>query len=104
MNYQEKIAKIETKIKNKEFNSAEQDLLQIVNDERIKNVEDDKYIYLVITCTNADLTATQIIRYYEMRPKIEEDFRQLKDIWKICTFTSTKYVFVMCQICMTFLA
>ena len=47
--------------------------------------EDDKYIYLVITCTNctnADLTATQIIRYYEMRPEIEEDFRQLKYIWK----------------------
>lgn len=66
--------------------------------------EDEKYIYLVITCTNADLTATQIIRYYEMRPEIEEDFRQLKYIWKICTFTSTKYVFVMCQICITFLA
>ena len=31
MNYQEKIAKIEAKIKNKEFNSAEQDLLQIFN-------------------------------------------------------------------------
>lgn len=66
--------------------------------------EDDKYIYLVITCTNTDLNASQIIRYYEMRPEIEEDFRQLKDIWKICTFTSTKYIFVMCQICMTFLA
>ena len=39
-----------------------------------------------------------------MRPEIEEDFRQLKDIWKVCTFMSTKYVFVMCQICMTFLA
>lgn len=39
-----------------------------------------------------------------MRPEIEEDFRQLKDIWIICTFTSTKYIFVMCQICMTFLA
>ena len=45
MNYQEKIATIEAKIKNKEFNSAEQDLLQIINDEKIKNVEDDKYIY-----------------------------------------------------------
>lgn len=66
--------------------------------------EDDKYIYLVITSTNTTLTAAQIIRYYEMRPEIEEDFRQLKDIWKICTFTSTKYIFVMCQICMTFLA
>ena len=45
MSYQEKIATIEAKIKNKEFNSAEQDLLQIINDEKIKNVEDDKYIY-----------------------------------------------------------
>ena len=81
----------------------EKDKNKEIVDASIK-AEDDKYIYLVITCTNADLTATQIIRYYEMRPEIEEDFRQLKDIWKICTFTSTKYVFVMCQICMTFLA
>lgn len=45
MSYQEKIATIEAKIKNKEFDSAEQELLQIINDEKIKNVEDDKYIY-----------------------------------------------------------
>lgn len=45
MSYQEKIATIETKIRNKEFYSAEQDLLQIINDEKIKNIEDDKYIY-----------------------------------------------------------
>ena len=31
MNYQEKIAKIEAKIKNKEFNSAEQDGLAFIN-------------------------------------------------------------------------
>ena len=66
--------------------------------------EDEKYIYLVILSTNTELNASEIIRYYEMRPEIEEDFRQLKDIWKICSFTSTKYTFVMCQICMTFLA
>lgn len=45
MKYQEKIAKIEKKIKNKEFDSAEQDLLQIINEEKIKNVEDDNYIH-----------------------------------------------------------
>lgn len=45
MKYQEKIAKIEEKIKNKEFDSAEQDLLQIINEEKIKNVEDDNYIH-----------------------------------------------------------
>jgi hypothetical protein len=75
-----------------------------IDDDTDAVYEDDKYIYLVITSTNTNLTAAQIIRYYEMRPEIEEDFRQLKDIWKMCTFTSTKYVFVMCQICMTFLA
>lgn len=66
--------------------------------------EDDKYIYIVITSTNTALTATEIIRYYELRPEIEEDFRQLKDIWKMCTFTSTKYIMIMCQIVMTMLA
>lgn len=45
MNYQEKIAKIDEKIKNKEFDSAEQDLLQIIYDEQIKNIEDDTYIH-----------------------------------------------------------
>lgn len=66
--------------------------------------EDEKYIYIVVVSTNTELTAGQIIRYYEMRPEIEEDFRQLKDIWKCCNFTSTKYVVIMCHIVMTFLA
>ena len=45
MNYQEKITKIDEKIKNKEFDSAEQDLLQVINDEQIKCIEDDRYIH-----------------------------------------------------------
>lgn len=45
MNYQDKITKIDEKIKNKEFDSAEQDLLQIINDEQIKCIEDDRYIH-----------------------------------------------------------
>ena len=45
MNYQEAITKIDEKIKNKEFDSAEQDLLQIINDEQIKCIEDDRYIH-----------------------------------------------------------
>lgn len=66
--------------------------------------EDDKYIYIVITSTDTTMSAADIVRYYELRPEIEEDFRQLKDIWKMCTFTSTKYIFVMSQLVMTFLA
>ena len=66
--------------------------------------EDDKYIYIVIVSTNTNLKASEIIHYYELRPEIEEDFRQLKDIWQMCTFTSTKYSMIMCQIVMTILA
>lgn len=86
--------------KNKEIIDA----VKKSSDETDELYEDHNFIYLVILSTNTKLNATEIVRYYEMRPEIEEDFRQLKDIWKICTFTSTKYTFVMCQICMTFLA
>ncbi len=45
MNYQEKISKIEEKIKNKEFESAEQDLLNIINEEEFKKVEDEEDLH-----------------------------------------------------------
>lgn len=45
MNYQEKILKIDEKIKNREFESAEQDLLNIINEEEIKTIEDKEYIH-----------------------------------------------------------
>lgn len=45
-------------------------------------LENEKYIYIVILSTNTSLSASEIVRYYELRPEIEEDFRQLKDIWK----------------------
>jgi len=41
VDYKEKITRVEEKIKNKAYESAEQDLLQIINDEQIKNVEDE---------------------------------------------------------------
>ena len=45
MTFQEKIAKIEEKIRNKDYETAEQDLLQIINDEEIKSVEDEQNTY-----------------------------------------------------------
>lgn len=66
--------------------------------------EDNKYIYIIIASTNTELSPQSIVRYYEMRPEIEEDFRQLKDIWGICTITSTKYKFVMCHLSICILA
>ena len=50
--------------------------------------EEDKYFVFITT----DLTASakDIIMTYELRPEIEEDYRQLKDFWKIEDFKSTK--------------
>ena len=50
---------------------------------------DNSYMVFVTTDTNA--TAQEIISTYELRPEIEEDFRQLKDFWKIEDFKTTKY-------------
>lgn len=47
--------------------------------------------YAVFATTNTKATASEIIKIYELRPEIEEDFRQLKDFWKLEDFKSTKY-------------
>ena len=47
--------------------------------------------YMVFVTTNTKATAKEIISTYEIRPEIEEDFRQLKDFWKIEDFKTTKY-------------
>lgn len=47
--------------------------------------------YFVFATTNINNSATEIIRIYELRTEIEEDFRQLKDFWKLEDFKSTKY-------------
>ncbi len=47
--------------------------------------------HMVVVTTNMNATAKEIISTYEIRPEIEEDFRQLKDFWKLEDFKSTKY-------------
>ena len=49
------------------------------------------------------MNASKIVRTYEQRPEIEEDFRQIKDQWDLANFTSTKYNFIMCHIAMVLL-
>lgn len=46
--------------------------------------------YFVFVTTDMTASARDIIRTYELRPEIEEDYRQLKDFWKIEDFKSTK--------------
>ena len=57
--------------------------------------------YFVFMTTDTELTARQIINTYELRPEIEEDFRQMKDFWKLTDFKSTQYNYITYHIVMT---
>lgn len=57
--------------------------------------------YYVFMTTDTTLTAKQIIQIYEIRPEIEEDFRQMKDFWKLEDFKSTQYNYIVFHIVMT---
>ncbi len=46
--------------------------------------------YYVFVTTDMSKSARQIIKTYELRPEIEEDYRQLKDFWRLDDFKSTK--------------
>jgi len=56
--------------------------------------------YHVFVTTDTTKTARQIIMTYELRPEIEEDYRQIKDFWKIEDFKSTKQNFIAFHIVM----
>lgn len=55
-------------------------------------------LYHVFITTDMNARAVDIIKTYEMRVEIEEDFRQLKDFWKLEDFKSTKYHMVVFHI------
>jgi hypothetical protein len=57
--------------------------------------DDGEYKYRVFISTDLGISARQIIKTYEIRPEIEEDYRQIKDFWKIEEFTSTKHAFIV---------
>lgn len=46
--------------------------------------------YFVFATTDISKKAKEIIKIYELRTEVEEDYRQLKDFWKIEDFKSTK--------------
>ena len=56
--------------------------------------------YFVFATTDTSVTAKQIILTYELRPEIEEDYRQLKDFWKLQDFKSTKINMIALHIIM----
>lgn len=52
---------------------------------------EDTQAYAVITTTDMSKSAKQILETYDLRTEIEEDFRQLKEFWKLEDFKSTKF-------------
>ena len=46
--------------------------------------------YYVFATTDTSKTAADILKTYNLRPEIEEDYRQLKEFWKLEDFKSTK--------------
>lgn len=65
----------------------------ILTDEEITTT-DDEYAYACIMTNDTSLSCDEIIKYYEMRPEIEEDFRQLKDFWGLNAYKSTNYTII----------
>lgn len=57
--------------------------------------------YFTFLTTDLKKTAKEIIKTYELRPEIEEDYRQIKDFWKIEDFKSTKYNMIVFHIVAT---
>lgn len=51
---------------------------------------EDTSSYAVIVTTDLTKTAKSIIDTYCLRPEVEEDYRQIKDFWKLEDFKSTK--------------
>lgn len=54
--------------------------------------------HFVFVTTDLNASATDIVKTYELRTEIEEDFRQLKDFWKMEDFKSTKYNMIVFHI------
>nr|OZC19698.1 transposase DDE domain protein [Sporomusa acidovorans DSM 3132] len=67
----------------------------------VHDTKDDTYA--VFLTTDLYKTARQILQVYEIRPEIEEDFRQLKDFWKLEDFKSTQYNYITFHMVMTLL-
>jgi len=61
----------------------------VVHDEKAKTKDKEFFVFMT---TDTSATSRQIIKTYELRPEIEEDYRQLKDFWQIEDFRSTKYL------------
>jgi len=70
-----------------------------INGVVVWDTKTDNYSVFITTDMTAD--AKQIIMTYELRPEIEEDYRQLKDFWELEDFKSTKSHLIAFHLVMT---
>ncbi len=70
-----------------------------VQEHLVKELDIQPCVHILVCTTGR--TARQIINTYDLRPEIEEDFRQMKDFWKLEDFKSTKYNYITYHIVMT---
>lgn len=72
---------------------------------RFVNKQTGKHDYIGLATTDLTLSAKQIIAFYQTRPEIEEDYRQLKSgSWNIDTFHATRQVPILWHVLLTLLA
>ena len=84
-------------IKNKKDNNVDLNACVVWDNEA---TEKDKQYFVFVT-TDLTKSAREIVKTYELRPEIEEDFRQVKDFWKLEDFKSTKLNFIAFHIICT---
>lgn len=69
------------------------------------NQEKDCWEYIVLVTTDLKLSARQIVRHYELRPEIEQDYEQLKSGgWLLQKLTTTRYSQIVFYLLMVVLA
>lgn len=72
---------------------------------RWKNKETNAYDYAAFASTDLSLDARRMILLYQVRPEIEEDYRQLKSTsWKVDCFYTTRLVQIIWHVVLTLLA
>ncbi len=59
---------------------------------RFWHTKKNRYAYIVLVTTDQELTATWIVKHYEERPEIEQDYEQMKSGgWKLQKLSTTRY-------------
>ena len=59
---------------------------------RFWHTKKNRYAYIVLVTTDQDLTAKWIVKHYEERPEVEQDYEQMKSGgWKLQKLSTTRY-------------